>query len=109
MTGIANKAGKTGCNHCRDPKHCMENCPHRHVTGAELKVLRKKHTAAPQLLHVGKGKDKGGDSDDGPSLGDLEGVALVSLAAGYIVRLSKRKKVRQRYSDIFGEMGDGYL
>ena len=56
-----------------------------------MRCYAKKHTAAPQLLHVGEGKDRGGESDDYPSLGDLEGVALVSPAAGIIVRLSKRK------------------
>ena len=91
MTGIDNKAGKTGCNHCRNPKHWLENCPHWHVAGADLEVLRKKHTAAPQLLHFGEGKNRGDESDNDPSLGDLEGVALMLSAAGIIVRMSKRK------------------
>ena len=91
MTGIRNKAGKSGCNHCRDEKHWIDNCPHRHVTGATLDALRKKNTPAPQLLHVGKEKDKRGESDDNPSLSELEGVALVSPAADIIVRLDPDK------------------
>ena len=91
MTGIANKAGKTGCNHCCDPKHWMENCPNRHPTGAELGALRKKDVAVSQLLHVGEGTGKGGESDDDPSLGNLEGVALVSPAVGIVVQMRKRK------------------
>ena len=67
MTGIKNKAGKSGCNHCRDEKHWMDNCPHRHVTGAALEALCKKNMAALQLLHMGEEKDKGGESDNDPS------------------------------------------
>ena len=36
MTGIKNKAGKSGCNHCRDETHWMDNCPHLHVTSEAL-------------------------------------------------------------------------
>ena len=55
------------------------------MTDAEIHTLRKKHPAAPQLLHVDEGTRNGGKSDDGPSFGDLEGAALVSPAAGIIV------------------------
>ena len=44
--------------------------------------------------------------DDDPSLGDLDGVALVSPVAGYIVQLSKRKNIldsRARDIQIFLE------
>ena len=61
------------------------------MTGTALNALRKKNTAALQLLHAGEEKDSGGKSDDDPCLGDLGGVALVSPAAGIIVRLCKRK------------------
>ena len=44
MTGIRNKAGKSGCNYCRDETHWMDNCPHLHVTGEALEALRKKNT-----------------------------------------------------------------
>ena len=93
MTGIANKAGKTGCNHCCDPKHWLENCPHRHATGVELEALHNKHKAAPQLLHVGKRTGNRGESDDDPSFGDLEGVAMVSPATGIVVRLDHERKL----------------
>ena len=63
----------------------MDNCPHLHVTGEALAALRKKNTAAPQLLHVCKEKDKGGESDNDPSLGEMEGVVLVSPASGIVV------------------------
>ena len=62
-----------------------------HFTGAELTALRKKNTAAPQLLHDGEKKEEEKDVDDDPSLGELEGVALVSPAAGFIVRLDPEK------------------
>ena len=75
MIGIKNKAGKNGCNHCRDETHWMNNCPHLHVTSEALEALHKKNAAAPQLLHAGDEKDKGVESDDDPSLGELEGVA----------------------------------
>ena len=93
MTSIKNKAGKSGYNHCRDEKHWTDDCLHRHVTGTALNALRlrKKNTDAPQLLHTGKEKDKGGESDNDPSLGEPEGVALVSLAAGIVVRLDPDK------------------
>ena len=91
MTGIKNKADKSGCNHCRDKTHWMDNCPHLHVTSEALEALRKKNTAAPQLLHAGEEKDKGGESDNDHSLGELEGVALVSPAAGIVVRLDPDK------------------
>ena len=74
MTNITNKADKTRYNHCRDPKHWLENCPHRHVTSAELQAIRRKHMAALQLLHAGEGTENGGELDDDPSLGNLEGV-----------------------------------
>ena len=85
MTGIKNKAGKSGCNHCCNETHWMDNFPHLHATGEALESLRKKSTAAPQLLHAGEEKDKGGESDDDPGLGELEGGALVSPAAGIVV------------------------
>ena len=91
MAGIRNKAGKSGCNHCRGEKHWMDNCPHQHVTGAALDALRKKNTAVPQLLHAGEEKDKEGESDDDPSLSELEGVTLVSPAASIVVRLNTDK------------------
>ena len=47
MTGIKNKAGKSGCNHYRDKKHWIGNCPYRHMTGAALGTLCKTNTAAP--------------------------------------------------------------
>ena len=59
MIGIRNKAGKSGCNFYCDEKHWIDNCLHRHVTGAALDALCKKNTPAPQLLHAGKKKDKG--------------------------------------------------
>ena len=57
MTGIRNTAGKSGCNHCCDETHWIDNCPHLQVTGEALEVLRKKNTIAPQLLHAGEEKD----------------------------------------------------
>ena len=91
MTGIRNKAVKSRCNHCRDETHWMDNCPHLQVAGEALEALRKKNTTAPQLLHAGEEKDNGGESDDDPSLSELEGVALVSPAAGIVVRLDPDK------------------
>ena len=49
-TGIRNKACKSGCNHCRDKKHWMDNCLHRHVTDTALGALPKKNTVVSQLL-----------------------------------------------------------
>ena len=57
MTDIRNKAGKSGCNHCRDETHWMDSCPHLHVTGEALEALRRKNTAAPQLLRAGEEKE----------------------------------------------------
>ena len=85
MTDIRNKTDKSGCNHCRDKTYWMDICPHLQVTGEALEALRKKNTAAPQLLHAGEEKDNGGESDDDPSLSELEGVALVSPAAVIVV------------------------
>ena len=61
MTSIKNKVGKSGCNHCCDETDWMDNCPHIHVTGEALEALRKKNTAAPQVLHTrrrGEGKQR---------------------------------------------------
>ena len=69
----------------------MDNCLHLHVTGEVLQALRTKNTAAPQLLHAGEEKDNRGESDDDTSLSELEGVALVSPAAGIVVRLDTDK------------------
>ena len=87
-------------------KHWMDNCPHRHVTGEALDALHKKNAAAPPLLHADKEKDKVGESDDDGSLIKLEGVALVSPAAGIVVRLDPDKLyldscASHTYSDIF--------
>ena len=78
MTGIANKAGKKRCNNCHAPDHGIDWCPYKNTSAVELKLLRKKHAASPQLLHVGE--ESGGESDVDVSLGDLEGVTLVSPA-----------------------------
>ena len=67
MTGIKNKAGKSGCNHCRDETHWMDNYPHLRVTGEALEALRKKNTGAPQLLHEGEEQENEGESCDDPS------------------------------------------
>ena len=56
MTGIANKSGKTGCNHCRDPKHWLENFLNRHVTGADHEVLRKKTHGRPTATACWRGE-----------------------------------------------------
>ena len=61
----------------------MDSCPHLHVTDEALEALRKKNTAAPQLLHAGEEKENGGESDDDPSLS--------KLAAGIAVRLEPDK------------------
>ena len=61
------------------------------MTVKAIEALCKKNMAAPQLLHAGKEKENGGESDDDPSLGELEGVALVSPAAGIVVRLDPDK------------------
>ena len=61
------------------------------MAGEVLEALRKKNTAAPQLLHAGEEKEKGGESDDDPILGELEGVVLVLPAAGIVVRLDPDK------------------
>lgn len=94
MTGVTNLAGVSGCFHCWDKSHWKNKCKNRHVTGAELVALRKKNmgaSVAPQLLHVSEEKEETGDVEDDPSLGDLEGVALASPAAGTIVRLEPDK------------------
>ena len=93
MTGIKNTADTSGCNRCRDEKHWIDNCTHRHVTGAALEALRKNNTAAPQLLHASEEKDKGGESDDDPILSELEGVALASPAAGITRRSTRSRQV----------------
>ena len=85
MMGITNKAGQIGCNHCFDPRHWLNMCPHKDVSGAELKILRKKNRPSPQLLHVGK--EDGGELDDNPSLGDLNGYPAPGPYMGQIGRL----------------------
>jgi len=67
----------------------MAACPHRDASAEDLKVIRKKNAQAPQLLHVGE-KD-GDDWNDDSSLSELEGVTLVSPAAGAVVRLDSNK------------------
>ena len=89
MTGIANKASQTGCNHCFDPRHWLNRCPHKDASGAEFKILRKKHTTSLRLLNVGNEDER--ESDYDPILGDLEGVALVSPTTGIIMRLDPEK------------------
>ena len=99
MTGIANKAGQTGCSPCYDPKHWRNRCPYKDVTSAELALLRKKNKLSPRLMRVRKeGKS---ESDDDMSLGDLKGVALVLPAAGIIVRLDPAN-TRQVKWDCYG-------
>ena len=61
------------------------------MAGAALNALRKKNTAAPQLLHASKEKGKGGELDDDPSFSELKSVALVSPAAGIVVPLDPDK------------------
>ena len=39
VTGIANKTGKTRCNHCGNPSDWIAFCPHRDTSRAELKIL----------------------------------------------------------------------
>ena len=72
------------------------------MTGEALEALRKKNTTALQLLHTGEEKDNGDESDGDPSLSELEDVALVSPAAGIVVRLDPDK-------DLHGEVVKGYI
>ena len=40
MTGITNKAGRSGYDHCGTADHWKATCPHKGKTAGELKIIR---------------------------------------------------------------------
>ena len=80
MTGIRNKAGREGCDICGAKNHWKATCPHEHASDEELKNIRARNAASPQLLEVGsteqevggEGRHKGEDIWE-----DMEGVARI--------------------------------
>ena len=52
MTGITNKAGRSGCDHCGAANHWKATCPHKGKTAEEMRDIRAKNSAGPQLVEV---------------------------------------------------------
>ena len=82
MTGITNKQGRSGCDHCGAANHWMATCPHKGKTADELQVIRAKNSASPQLVEVADMASKKKEEEPEEVWGE-EGVACVSPAAGF--------------------------
>ena len=52
MTGITNKAGRSGCVMCGAANHWKVTCPHKNKTADELKLIRARNEASPELVEV---------------------------------------------------------
>ena len=76
MTGITNKAGRSGCDHCGAANHWKATCPHKGKTAEEMRDIRAKNSAGPQLVEVADTPSKKKEEEQEEEWGE-EGVACL--------------------------------